>query len=50
MFLNVDVVDIEKPDGIYWLTFVVDEFCEIHVCFQLQKNEGDWENKNYLDV
>ena len=26
MLLNKDVVDIEKPDGIYLLTFVVDEF------------------------
>ena len=26
MLLNDDTVDIEKPDGIYLLTFVVDEF------------------------
>ena len=26
MLLNDDIVDTEKPDGIYWLTFVVDEF------------------------
>ena len=26
MLLNVDIVDIENPDGIYWLTFAVDEF------------------------
>ena len=25
MLLNDDIVDIEKPDGIYWLPFVVDE-------------------------
>ena len=26
MLLNGDIVDIEKPDGIFLLTFVVDEF------------------------
>ena len=26
MLLNDDIVDAEKPDGIYLLTFVVDEF------------------------
>ena len=26
MLLNEDIVDIEKPDGIRLLTFVVDEF------------------------
>ena len=26
MLLNEDIVDIEKPDGICLLTFVVDEF------------------------
>ena len=26
MLLNEDIVDIEKSDGIGWLTFVVDEF------------------------
>ena len=26
MLLNEDIVDIEKPDGICSLTFVVDEF------------------------
>ena len=26
MRLNEDIVDIEKTDGIYLLTFVVDEF------------------------
>ena len=26
MFLNDDVADIEKPDGIYFLTFAVNEF------------------------
>ena len=26
MLLNEDIVDIEKPDGIGLLTFVVDEF------------------------
>ena len=26
MLLNDDIVDIEKPDGICLLTFVVDEF------------------------
>ena len=26
MFLNDDIVDIEKPDGICLLTFVIDEF------------------------
>ena len=26
MFLNEDNIDIEKPNGIYLLTFVVDEF------------------------
>ena len=26
MLLNNDIVNIEKPDGIYSLTFVVDEF------------------------
>ena len=26
MLLNKDIVDIEKPDGICSLTFVVDEF------------------------
>ena len=29
MLLNEDIVDIEKPDGICLLTFVVDEFCEL---------------------
>ena len=26
MLLNEDIVDIEKPNGTYSLTFVVDEF------------------------
>ena len=26
MLLNKDIIDTEKPDGIYSLTFVVDEF------------------------
>ena len=26
MLLKEDIVDIEKPDGIFWLTFVADEF------------------------
>ena len=26
MLLNEDIVDIKKPDGIYSLTFFVDEF------------------------
>ena len=26
MLVNEDIVDIEKPDGTYLLTFVVDEF------------------------
>ena len=26
IFLNEDTIDIEKPDGICWLTFVVDKF------------------------
>ena len=26
MLLNEDIVDIEKPDGICLLTFVIDEF------------------------
>ena len=26
MLLNENIVDIEKPDGIYLLTFFVDEF------------------------
>ena len=26
MFLSYDIVDIEKPDGVYLLTFVVFEF------------------------
>ena len=26
MLLNGDIVDIERRDGICWLTFVVDEF------------------------
>ena len=29
MLLNDGFVDIEKPDGIYLLTFVVDEFSEL---------------------
>ena len=29
MFLNVDIVDIEKPDGICLPTFAVDEFSEL---------------------
>ena len=29
MILNEDVVDIEKPDGIYSLNFDVDEFSEL---------------------
>ena len=29
MFLNEDVVDIKKPDGICLLTFVVDEFSSL---------------------
>ena len=29
MFLNEDIVDIEKPDGICLPTFVVDEFSEL---------------------
>ena len=38
MFLNQEIVDIEKPDGIFSLTFVVDEFsdyCYIHQSFLL---------------
>ena len=26
MYLNGNIVDIEKPDGVYLLTFVVNEF------------------------
>ena len=26
MLLNEDILDIEKPDGICWLTFAVEEF------------------------
>ena len=29
MLLNEDIVDIEKPDGICFLEFVVDEFSEL---------------------
>ena len=29
MLLKEDIVDIEKPDGICLLTFVVDEFSEL---------------------
>ena len=29
MFLNKDIVDIEKPDGICLLIFVADEFLEL---------------------
>ena len=29
MLINEDIVDIEKLDGIYSLTFVVDEFSEL---------------------
>ena len=29
MLLNEDIVDIEKPDGICLLEFVVDEFSEL---------------------
>ena len=29
MLLNDDIVDIEKPDGTFSLTFVVDEFSEL---------------------
>ena len=29
MLLNEDIVDIEKPDGICSLTFVVDEFSRL---------------------
>ena len=29
MFLDGDIVDMKKPVGICWLTFVVDEFSEL---------------------
>ena len=29
MFLNDDIIGIEKPEGICLLTFVVDEFSEL---------------------
>ena len=29
MFLNEDIIDIEKWDGIYFLVFVVDEFSRL---------------------
>ena len=29
MLQNEDIVDIEKPDGIYSVTFVVDKFSEL---------------------
>ena len=32
MLLNENIVDIEKPDGIYSLTFAVDEFSRLFVC------------------
>ena len=35
MFLNEDIVDIEKPDGIYSLKFVVDEFRTISMSISL---------------
>ena len=31
MLLNEDIVDIEKPDGICSLTFVVDEFSGLYL-------------------
>ena len=29
MLLKEDIVDIEKPDGTFWLTFVADEFSRL---------------------
>ena len=40
MLLNDDIVNMEKPDGIYLLTFAVDEFSDnfyIDQSFLLQK-------------
>ena len=34
MFLNDDIVDIEKPDGIYSLTSGVDEFSGLFYIYQ----------------
>ena len=31
MLLNDDIVDITKPDGIFSLTFVVDEFSGLYL-------------------
>ena len=35
MFLNEDIVDIEKPDGIYSLKFAVEEFRTIAMSISL---------------
>ena len=29
MLLNEDIIDMEKSDGISWLTFVADQFSEL---------------------
>ena len=64
VFLNDDIADIEKPDGVCSPSFVVDEFSglfvcpsifyillyEIHVCFLLQKNEVNSGNKSRGDI